>query len=157
MKYVPLYIKTHNSLLSSMIKIEDLIIKAKEYNIDTLTITDDNMYGCMDFYMQCTKNGIKPIIGLSLKINNYTFVLYAKNVNGYKCLLKLSTINSEREIKIDDLKQYNSDLICIVPIESGKIYNSLKQIYNDIFIGYKSISERQKYSFNNMIYFNKTL
>ena len=56
MKYVPLYIKTHNSLLSSMIKIEDLIIKAKEYNIDTLTITDDNMYGCMDFYMQCTKN-----------------------------------------------------------------------------------------------------
>lgn len=157
MKYVPLYIKTHNSLLSSMIKIEDLIIKAKEYNIDTLTITDDNMYGCMDFYMQCTKNGIKPIIGLSLKINNYTFVLYAKNVNGYKCLLKLSTINSEREIKIDDLKQYNSDLICIVPIESGKIYNSLKQIYNDIFIGYKNISERQKYSFNNMIYFNKTL
>lgn len=157
MKYVPLYIKTHNTLLSSMIKISDLIIKAKEYGINALTITDDNMYGCMDFYMECKKNNIKPIIGLCLKIKNYVFALYAKNEIGYKNLLKLSTINSEREIKLDDLKQYNDSLICIVPISSGKIYNHFKLIYSDLFIGYKNINERKKYQFNNMVYFNETL
>lgn len=157
MKYVPLYIKTHNTLLSSMIKIDNLITKAKEYGINALTITDDNMYGCMDFYMECKKNGIKPIIGLCLKVTDYTFVLYAKDEQGYKCLLKLSTINSEKDITYDDLKKYHDNLICIVPIESGKIYNNLKAIYNDIFIGYKNIRERQKYHFNNMVYFNETL
>ena len=157
MKYVPLYIKTHNTLLSSMIKIDNLITKAKEYGINALTITDDNMYGCMDFYMECKKNGIKPIIGLCLKVTDYTFVLYAKDELGYKCLLKLSTIKSEKDITYDDLKKYHDNLICIVPIESGKIYNNLKVIYNDIFIGYKNIQERQKYHFNNMVYFNVTL
>lgn len=157
MKYVPLYIKTHNTLLSSMIKIDDLINKAKEYGINALTITDDNMYGCMDFYMECKKNDIKPIIGLCLKIKSYSFVLYAKDENGYKCLLKLSTINSEKEITKEDLKKYSNNLICIVPIESGKLYNHLKVIYSDIFIGYKNINERQKYQFNNMVYFNETL
>lgn len=157
MKYVPLYIKTHNTLLSSMIKIDNLITKAKEYGINALTITDDNMYGCMDFYMECKKNGIKPIIGLCLKVTDYTFVLYAKDELGYKCLLKLSTIKSEKDITYDDLKKYHDNLICIVPIESGKIYNNLKAIYSDIFIGYKNIQERQKYHFNNMVYFNETL
>lgn len=157
MKYVPLYIKTHNTLLSSMIKIDNLITKAKEYGIHALTITDDNMYGCMDFYMECKKNGIKPIIGLCLKVIDYTFVLYAKDEIGYKCLLKLSTIKSEKDITYDDLKKYHDNLICIVPIESGKIYNNLKAIYSDIFIGYKNIQERQKYHFNNMVYFNETL
>ena len=40
----PLFIKTNNSLLSSLIRIDDLIKYAKDNNIKALSITDDNMY-----------------------------------------------------------------------------------------------------------------
>ena len=43
--YTPLYIKTDNSLQSSLIKVKDLIDFAKFNNIKSLTITDNNMYG----------------------------------------------------------------------------------------------------------------
>ena len=44
---VPLYLKTEYSLLESMIRIPDLISYAKSHHIDTLAITDSNLYGAM--------------------------------------------------------------------------------------------------------------
>lgn len=52
---VPLYLKTEYSLLESMIRIPDLISYAKEHHIDTLAITDSNLYGAMEFYLACKK------------------------------------------------------------------------------------------------------
>lgn len=49
MNYTPLYIKTENSLLESTIKIPDLIKKAKEMNLKSLSITDRSMFGVMEF------------------------------------------------------------------------------------------------------------
>ena len=60
--YTPLYIKTNNSLLTSMIKIDELVSFAKKNKIKALTITDNNMYGVMEFYKTCIKESIKPII-----------------------------------------------------------------------------------------------
>ena len=97
--YAPLYIKTNNSLLESMIKIEDLIEYAKVNNIKALTITDNRMYGVMEFYKACKANDIKPIIGLEINMDS-KIVLYAKNIKGYKNLIKLSTISTERTITI---------------------------------------------------------
>lgn len=157
MKYVPLYIKTHNSILSSMIKIDDLIKKAKEYKIDALTITDDNMYGVMDFYKKCKENDIKPIIGIDIKLNNLSVVLYATNNNGYKNLMKIQTINSSNSLTIDDLKNYSANIICIVPFTSIKLYDILSKIFSKIFIGYNNINERKRFKEKNLIYLNKTL
>ena len=103
MNYVPLYIKTENSLLSSLIKIDELIKFAKSYNYKALSIVDNNMFGVMEFYKKCLQNDIKPIIGITLDIDNYKVILYAKNDLGYKNLIKLSTIITERNINIKDL------------------------------------------------------
>ncbi len=157
MNYVPLYIKTHNSLLSSMIKIDELITKAKELKLNALTITDDNMYGTMDFYKACTKNNIKPIIGLNIKIDDLDIVLYAKDEIGYKNLLKIETINSENNLSFENLNLYKNNLICIMPYTSRKIYNNLKNIFNELFIGYKNKEERSKLKGNNLIYLNEIL
>jgi DNA polymerase-3 subunit alpha len=73
--YTPLYIKTNNYLLTSLIKIDELIAYAIENNLKALTITDNNMYGVMDFYNACVSNNIKPIIGIELTLN-YPFVLF---------------------------------------------------------------------------------
>ena len=79
MNYVPLNIKTHNYLLSSMIKITDLIQTAKENNIKALTITDNNMYGAIDFYKACVKAQIKPIIGLEVNFPEKIMFFRCKN------------------------------------------------------------------------------
>lgn len=157
MKYVPLYIKTHNTLLSSMIKIDALIKKAKEYSIDALTITDENMYGCMDFYKLCKDNNIKPIVGLEVSINSLKFVMYAKNEEGYKNLLKITTLKSEKNLNLNDITNYSASLICIVPFTSLKLYDDLKKIFKEIFIGYQNLDERNKLNGDNLIFFNETL
>ena len=165
--YTPLQVKTNYSLLSSLITIKDLIKLCIKYNIKEVAITDDNMSGVMEFYNECIKNNIKPIIGLEIKItdkkgNIKTLLLYAKNNMGYQNLIKLSTIKSEREIVGKDLIKYNSDLICIVPYLSSGIYSTLKKIYKDIYIGYKDkleknnlINLKNTVFINNVLYLNK--
>ena len=147
----PLYIKTDNSLLNSLIKIDDLINFAKKNNITVLTITDDAMYGCLEFYMKCKKNNIKPIIGL--EINN--IILYAINYNGYKNLIKLSTINSKDGININILRKYSDDLICIVPYSNLTNYDDYK-FYKYLYKGYTNLDERRSLE-GKIVYLNEIL
>ena len=157
MKYVPLYIKTHNSLLSSLIKETDLIEYALKHNLTALTITDNNMYGVLDFYHLCKKNNIKPIIGLEVELDRKKIVLYCKDYIGYQNLVYLSTKLSEGNINLELLKERSSNLICLVPFSSLEFYDSLKNIYVDIFKGYTNYLERNKLEGNNLIYLNETL
>ena len=64
MNYTPLWIKTDYSILSSLIKIDDLISTLKSLEIKSDAICDDNLYCAMEFYTKCIKNDIKQIIGL---------------------------------------------------------------------------------------------
>ena len=105
MKFGALQVKTSYSLLNSLNDIKKLVTLAKDYGYTSLAITDDNnMFGVMEFYLECEKNNLKPIIGLDLTIENTHILLYAKNVLGYKNLIKLSTIISDKGITLEDLK-----------------------------------------------------
>ena len=95
MDYVALQVKTSYSLLDSLNDIKKLVEKASSLGYTSLAITDtNNMFGVMEFYLECQKNNIKPIIGLELHIDEKKILLYAKNNNGYKNLIKLSTSRS---------------------------------------------------------------
>lgn len=147
----PLYVKTHNSLLNSLIKIDDLIDFAKKHDIQALTITDNSMYGVLEFYIKCTKNNIKPIIGLEI----FDIVLYAINYEGYKNLLKLNTIASKEEITYEILRKYSDDLICIVPYSHLDKYEYLT-FYRYIYKGYSNLEEKNSLS-GKKIYCNEVL
>lgn len=153
--YTPLYIKTDNSLLSSLINIDELIKYALKNNISSLSITDNNMYGVIEFYNKCIINNIKPIIGLELTIENKKIILYCIDNNGYKNLIKLSTINSEKTIDYDNLKKYSASLICIVLYKDMDIYETLEKIYEKIYIGYKNEFEYEKIQNTNKVYINQ--
>ena len=103
-------IKTTYSFLTSIIEIDDLINYAKSNHLDYLFISDNNMYGTMEFITKCISNNIKPIVGVSF--TNY--LLFAKSYLGYQNLLKLSTLQSTKNITISDLQEYHNDLICIM-------------------------------------------
>ncbi len=145
--YTPLYVKTDNSLLTSMIKIDDLIKFACKHNIKSLTITDNNMYGVMDFYHACINNNIKPIVGLEVTYKDSKLVLYAKNYEGYLSLVKI-TSNEYKPIKDDNL-------ILILPYESYSLYNELKDLYTT-FVGYSNKDEKVKIK-ENKVFINETL
>lgn len=157
--YTNLYIKTNYSLLSSLVNINSLIDTAKKKNLKSLAICDDDMTSTIIFYKLCKKNNIKPIIGLDLVYKTWHILLYAKGYDGYKSLIKLSTIKSAREIEIGDLKELNNGLIAIIPFDSIDLINEIKDIYKDLYIGYSNKQEESKISKNykNIVFINKVL
>ncbi len=113
--YTPLYIKTDNSLQSSLIKINDLIEYAKNNNIKSLTITDNTMYGVMDFYKMCITNNIKPIIPTITKTTGIEYRV--KNPTEKPLINRLGAM----EIFRQEIKNPTQEIISIVI--STALYN----------------------------------
>ncbi|HRF94813.1 MAG TPA: PHP domain-containing protein, partial [Aggregatilineales bacterium] len=104
--FVHLHVHTEFSLLDGLSKIKKLVDRAKALDMPAIAITDHGtMFGVMDFYEQCRKADIKPIIGVeaylsprgmtdkesALDRNPFHILLMAQNMTGYKNLLKLSS------------------------------------------------------------------
>ena len=86
-------VKTSYSMLSSLIKIEELTEKAKELGYFSLAITDtNNMFGAYEFYLSCKKNNIKPIIGIKLEYNENKFILCEMQILHYCSSSYLDTL-----------------------------------------------------------------
>ena len=160
--YIPLYVKSNYSLLSSLLKIDDIIKYCKDKNIPSCVINDTTMFGTMEFIKKCKDNNIKSIISIAVSLNNKEFVLFAKNYDGYKNLIKLSTIKSEKELIEEDFVKYKDNLLVVLPyknIDEKNLYNKLSNIYDDLYIGYSSLAE-ERYSkkiTNNIVFFKEAL
>ena len=85
--------KTDYEVLKSLIKIKDLITYAKANNINSLGVIDNNLSSSIEFYEECKKNNIKPLIALDVTINDHIYI-YAKNYQGLKDLFKLNTYSN---------------------------------------------------------------
>lgn len=146
-KFVHLHVHSHYSLLNALPQIGDLVELAKKYEMPALALTDNgNMYGTIEFYKECKGAGIKPIIGIDAYVAIRTrkdkqagvdsrrnrLVLLAKNLNGYKNLIKLVTDSNiegfyyKPRIDREIMRNYAADLICIIPSFSGETSQALK-------------------------------
>ena len=154
-----LSIKTDYSILTSLIKIPDLISYAINNHIEALGIIDDNLSSSMEFILECQKNNIKPLVSLEVNYQNSKIYLYAKDEQGLHNLFKINTIILNNPLTINDLKKYINNLIIILPYNSIKLYDELKTITNNIFIGYQTKQEKQSALIitNKIIYFNQAL
>ncbi len=105
--FVHLHVHSHFSLLSGLTKIKPLVKTAKKRGFNALALTDyGSLYGAIEFYKTCKAEGIKPIIGFEAflapnghlskrpRVDNKTshLVLLAETYEGYKNLMRLSTI-----------------------------------------------------------------
>lgn len=142
--YIPLYNKSNYSLLSSMLTIDDLVSFAVNHKISSMALSDDSMYGVMEFIKKCQKENIKPIIGLTITLEEFVIVLYCKNYSGYKNLIKLSTIQNERVVTITDLKSFSSDIIGVLPFHYRNKYLLVKEIYSDLYLGYANKNQERE-------------
>lgn len=94
MPFLPsIYNVSQYSLLSSSLKIEQIIQHAITHQHTSVVITDyKNMFGYIEFYNQAIKNNLKPIFGLVINYQNQAeLILLAKNKNGFNNLIKISS------------------------------------------------------------------
>ena len=134
MNYIPLRVKTSYSFLKSLNDIKKMVSYCKEKGIEACAICDCNMFGVMEFYKECIKNDIKPIIGMELTIDNGFVILYAKNYAGYQNLTRITYAMQNTPISLDILRKYCSDLICVT--------NLSIDFYDDIYYGYTNSKDR---------------
>lgn len=151
-KFTHLHTHSHYSLLSALPKIPDLVAAAKADGMEALALTDlGNLYGAIEFYKECKANGIKPIIGVEVYTAARTrtdkqsgvdnrrgrLVLLAKNLAGYKNLIKLVTASHLTGFyyrpRVDNelLAEYADGLIAISPAYGGDIATALKNKNED--------------------------
>ncbi len=136
MSFIHLHVYSAYSLLTSTIKIEQLVRDAREKGFPALALTDRNvMYGTIAFYKECLKNSIKPIIGLTVDIAGKfegeqasPIVLLASNNEGFQNLVKISSAvqtKSPQGIPLKWLRHYSRGIIAITPGLEGEIEQAL--------------------------------
>ena len=146
--FVHLHIHSEFSLLDGANRIKDIPLRAKELGMDSIAITDHGvMYGVIDFYKACKKEGIKPIIGCEVYVaprgrtrndkepgidNKYNhLILLAKNMQGYRNLSKLVSIGFTEgyyykpRIDYEVLEKYSEGLICLSACLAGVVNQEL--------------------------------
>ncbi len=143
MPFVHLHVHSHYSLLDGLTKIDDLIEAAKADGSPAVALTDHGvMYGAIEFYEKCKKEGIKPIIGVEAYLtpgsrhdrtirpnekNYYHLVLLAKNNVGYHNLIKLTSLAHvegfyyKPRIDWEILSQYAEGVIATSSCLAGEI------------------------------------
>jgi DNA polymerase-3 subunit alpha len=102
--------------------------------MESIAICDDgNLFGSLEFANECVKYGIKPIIGVTMKLHKLNreigeISIYAKNAEGYANILQITNsefaINGSGTIPIEVFEKFCGDIIAISPsIEVLKLIN----------------------------------
>ena len=131
MKFAALQNLSSFTLLDSPVKIKDLLTTAKKLGYGAVGLTDINVtYGLVNFFEVAQKVGIKPLLGMQLRLNGlidsahqYDLIALAKTDEGYRNILRLSSRinlltdngNKQKILTMADLTKDLNDLIFIIP------------------------------------------
>jgi DNA polymerase III subunit alpha len=141
--FVHLHVHTHYSMLDGACKIPKLVNRCKELGMSSIAITDHGvLYGAVEFYNAAKAAGIKPILGIeaymapgkrdarttdSFGEHSYHLLLLAQNLEGWKNLIKLSTLSFREgfyykpRIDKEILRAHSKGLICTSACLGGEV------------------------------------
>jgi DNA polymerase III subunit alpha len=149
MSFVHLHCHSEYSLLDGANRIDDLIARALELEQPALAITDHgNLHAAWEFQEKAKKAGLKPIIGMEAYVAPgdrrvkgrpapgvkpyYHLVLLARDMAGYKNLVKLSSLAytegfySKPRVDRELLAKYSEGLIVSSACLAGEIATNLE-------------------------------
>jgi len=97
--FVHLHVHTEYSMVDGTVRIPELVARCAKQNMPAVAITDqNNLFGLVKFYRKSIAAGIKPIIGLDLRIQNdedpdkpFTLLLLVQDNHGYRNLSEIVT------------------------------------------------------------------
>lgn len=170
MKFTHLHTHSHYSLLDGLSKVKDMVKLAKEHGMTAIALTDHGvMYGAIDFYTTCVKNGIKPIIGCEVYVANrsrlqkepnvdnkrYHLTLLAKDNTGYHNLIKLTTAAHlegyyyKPRVDKDLLREHAEGLICLSGCPGSELGRAIqsgnKEKAEKVILEYQAIFGPENY------------
>ena len=106
-EFVHLHLHSQFSLLDGANRLDDVIRAAVEMGMPAVALTDHgNLFGAIEFYEKARRAGVKPIVGIEAYVTSGDMrdrtpqtrggganhlVLLAKDLTGYRNLLKLSS------------------------------------------------------------------
>ncbi len=139
-------ISTYYSILQCLLSPEKIIKACKAAGYDKLILADTNLSGVVEFYQTCKKEGIKPIIGVTIKVTElpvedkgehnkmHDLTLVARNKVGYKNLLKIVSLSNNFDHILDtkfqriprlhlyELKPFTAGLTALIGAEGSELY-----------------------------------
>ena len=144
--FVHLHVHTQYSILDGASSIPLLIERVKTLGMEAVAITDHgNMFGVKEFHNTAVRKGIKPIIGCEIYVAKRSIrgvnvkedrsgdhlILLAKNLTGYKNLIKLVSIAwiqgfyYKPRIDKELLAKYSEGLIATSACLAGEIQDEI--------------------------------
>ncbi len=135
MSFVHLHNHSHYSILEWLPKPKDYVKKAKEFGMSAIALTDtSNIHGCHELYTECVKAWITPILWTEIYVEssldstlNHKLVLLAKNLDGYKNIIALTSKASLEnwwgisKVTFDDLRGNVDNVVCLSWPINGEI------------------------------------
>ena len=161
--FVHLHVHSEYSLLDGACRLRQLVLRVKEMGMKAVAVTDHgNVFAAVEFYNECKREGIKPIIGCEVYVaprtrfdrqgrqdSPYHLILLCKNENGYKNLCKLVSLSytegfySKPRVDYELLSRYCDGLVCLSGCLAGEVSRRLSegdyQSAKDTVLRYKAI------------------
>lgn len=147
-EFVHLHVHSDYSILDASIAIPDLVAQAKAKGMKACALTDHgNVHGLVQFYMECQKAGIKPILGCEVYVarksalskmdrvaGNPTdhLVLLAKDKEGYENILELVSwayqhgMHYVPRVDLERLQSHSKGIIALTACLSGGVNRMLR-------------------------------
>ena len=141
-RFAHLHLHSEYSLLDGACRVADIPRRAKEMGQDAVAITDHGvMYGVVEFYRACIKEGVKPIIGCEVYVakrsrfdkvhdrdsSSYHLILLCENETGYRNLIRMVSLAftegfySKPRVDMELLRQHHEGLIALSACLAGYI------------------------------------
>ena len=153
--FVGLHVHSEYSLLDGASQLPNLIDQAAQLEMKAIALTDHGvMFGAIELIKICRAKGIKPIVGNEMyvilgditkqeKKRKYHQIVLAKNNQGYKNLVKLTTISHLQGfqgkgifarpcISKEYLEKYKEGLIITSGCLAGEVPQAILQGHPDI-------------------------
>ena len=144
MSFVHLHVHTEYSLLDGFCRIDGLAKRVRELGQSAVAVTDHGvMYGAVDFYRACKREGVKPIIGCEVYVTppgrrrtdkvhgldaeSRHLVLLCRNEEGYRNLsymvsmAYLEGFYIRPRVDMDLLREHSGGLIALSACLAGEI------------------------------------
>lgn len=145
MTFIHLRVHSAYSLAEGAIRIKELPKLCHKWNMPAIAVTDsNNLFGALEFSIECSDHGIQPIIGCQLNINSEThkpnqsipdphhLVLLVQNEQGYRNLMRLVSLSylqcpegQNPQVNTDLLAQYAEGLIALTAGPKGNVGQAL--------------------------------
>lgn len=123
MSYLPLHVYSGNSFLRSGLSLRRIGGLVHKEGIPYLCVSDyGTCSGFPDVYHMAAEIGVNPIFAMDVQIEGDLFSLFVKNEQGYRNLLLIDRLFSDKKLTLDFLRHHSSGLAVVLASESSFLH-----------------------------------